>query len=296
MNGIIASLPKPFINDSFELFKKGIYDNEDINVFINQQRDFAFLFPRPVVDYSYYTPRVKRLDLQEYKKERLVTETRLQKVSYLFDDNLNYLEIGAGDGAFAEAVKSKWPSTTVTLVEPDLNTKNLRKGIIDSICFNNLEELYKDDQSKKYDIICLFHVLEHILDPVDFLKKIVRLMHQDSYIVIEVPSLYDPLIHLYSCEEYKNFYFQSQHPFIYSDKSIQRLLEFVHIKKNKVISYQRYGLENHLNWLINKKPGGNTQFKDIFCVANNAYIEDLEQCGFTDTVIFIGKSDMIDIK
>ncbi len=73
-------------------------------------------------------------------------------------------------------------------------------------------------------------------------------------------------------------------------------MEYNNFSAQHIISYQRYGLDNHLNWLINGKPGGNSTFFEVFLKSNKKYIQDLENCNITDTVIFIGKSEKSDIK
>ena len=136
----------------------------------------------------------------------------------------------------------------------------------------------------------MFHVLEHIIDPSAYLSTISQsLIKNDSLVIIEVPSLFDPLLSIYECESYKKFYFQSQHPYIYSNTSIVRLMERNGFVTKKVINYQRYGIENHLNWLANNSPGGSELFRNIFNKTNKSYITELEDFGKTDTVIWIGE-------
>lgn len=113
-------------------------------------------------------------------------------------------------------------------------------------------------------------------------------MYSDSLLIIEVPSLFDPLLSLYNCSSYRKFYFQNQHPFVYSKTSIVRLMEHNDFQTKEVINYQRYGLENHLNWIINNSPGGNRLFRKTFCETNKSYIDEIESKGKTDTVIFVG--------
>jgi hypothetical protein len=38
-------IPEPFKTDQVELLQEGIYDDPQINVYINKQKDFAFLCP-----------------------------------------------------------------------------------------------------------------------------------------------------------------------------------------------------------------------------------------------------------
>ena len=46
---------------------------------------------------------------------------------------------------------------------------------------------------KKYDVINLFDVLEHVYNPTELLKKCHRLLKSGGIIVIEAPNDYNPL-------------------------------------------------------------------------------------------------------
>ena len=150
--------------------------------------------------------------------------------------------------------------------------------------YESIDQVY----GQKFDIICLFHVLEHIINFKEFLYKIKSLLHEDSLLVIEVPSIEDPLLTLYQLEKYKNFYFQKQHPFIYSRVSLKRLMEYFGFSTEKIIPFQRYGLINHLNWIIKSSPGGNLLFQEIFKQSEISYILDIEEKSLTDSVIWLG--------
>lgn len=280
-------IPEPFDSDHFKLFQNGIYDDAGVNVYINQQCDFAFLHPKPQVDYIKYQPRVKKLGLEQYKKQKLVYIERFSKIRHLlFSDSFSLLEIGAGDGSFLKIVGEEFPKARLAAVETDTNTDSQREQICGLETHSNLEDVII--HNTKYDVICLFHVLEHIINPFIFLSKLKSLMHHNSIIIIEVPSLFDPLLTIYKSNSYRKFYFQAQHPYVYSNQSIVRLMKRNGFTTQEIINYQRYGLENHLNWLINNTPGGNDIFKDIFKCTNKNYINELEQCGKTDTVIYAG--------
>ena len=114
-------------------------------------------------------------------------------------------------------------------------------------------------------------------------------MHNNSVIIIEVPSLFDPLISIYNCQDYIKFYFQSQHPFIYSHSSLNKVLSFSGFCFESIISYQRYGLENHLQWMSNGCPGGNSDYEKLIHPIDDNYISILESSDKTDTVIWVGK-------
>ncbi len=105
--------------------------------------------------------------------------------------------------------------------------------------------------------------------------------------VIEVPSMDDPLISLYRSEPYRRFYFQRQHPYVYTLHSLARLLEHTPLEVERKIPHQRYGLENHLQWLADGTPGGNETYREIFGDREDEYMRALERFGRTDAVIFI---------
>jgi 2-polyprenyl-3-methyl-5-hydroxy-6-metoxy-1,4-benzoquinol methylase len=280
-------LPKPFEAEQFELFRKGISDDPTIDVYINAQSDFAFLHPTPRMNYEKYIPRVTKFGLHEYKKGLGILERRFDKIRHdLESGHRTLLEIGAGDGMFLKTVREHIPGLHLTAMDKDHNTLRSRTENSDEN-YDSLEELIRN--KKRYDVICLFHVLEHIEAPEKFLAEIKKMMPANGRLVIEVPSLSDPLFALYDSEAFSNFYFSSQHPYIYSSSSLQRLMEYSGFQTVEVLNFQRYGLENHLNWLSRAKPGGNKQFQKIFEGLDSEYIAALEQYGKTDTVLWVGK-------
>ena len=282
------NLPEPFNTDQVELFQEGIYDNPQLDVYINTQRDFAFLYPRPVVDYKGYLPRVKKLNLVKYKKQGSFYVRRYLKIKSFISNISNLLEIGTGDGSYLRVIKENHPAVDLSVVEIDISTLSQREEIENLKNYESIEEICKDNN--KYDAICLHHILEHIIDPSAYLSIIGQLLIKNhSLVIVEVPSLFDPLLSVYECESYKKFYFQSQHPYIYSNTSIVRFMESNGFVTKDVINYQRYGIENHLNWIVNNTPGGSEPFRNIFNKTNESYLAELEDLGKTDTVIWVGK-------
>lgn len=279
-------LTEPFCSDKFTLLQHGISDDPAIDVYVNAQKDFAFLHPAPRVDYSDYTPRVKKFGLTDYKKGLQVIQRRYDKIAHHINSGHgSLLEIGAGDGAFLKTVRAHWPHLHLTAIDRDQNTLASRAANSDEN-FDSPAELISG--GKTYDVICLFHVLEHILEPASFLADIRQLMATQSLLIIEVPSLLDPLLSLYQNKTFANFIFSSQHPYVYSPSSIERLMAANGFQATETVYFQRYGLENHLNWLTQAQPGGNKEFQLTFQDLEPAYRASLEQSGKTDTVIWVG--------
>ena len=138
----------------------------------------------------------------------------------------------------------------------------------------------------------MFHVFEHIKNPISFLDKCKTLLKDDGIILIEVPHSGDALIDIYNLNEYKDFVFQPMHPMVYNERSLDYVFSQVNLHKKQVIYYQRYGLDNHLAWLKNHKPGGDKLLEELFS-SDSEYKDTLTRIKKTDTIYYIaGKGNV----
>ena len=280
--------PVPFNEDSFKLFQQGVYDNDQITVWINEQHDFAYLDPQPTLDYEHYVPRYTKLKQQAYRRARTVERSRFNKIASWFRSDVGrVLEIGAGDGTFLKILEQECPNIQLACVEPDQSTISSRSQVKGLTDFRSFQEAAAS--GTLFDVICLFHVLEHVIDPGSFLNNLRQLTRPGGTAIIEVPSLFDPLLQVYECQSYKQFYFQCQHPYVYSNDSLPRLMTHHGFVTDQAIAYQRYGIDNHLHWLTKHEPGGNTALSDLFAKTTKPYLDDLEASGKTDTIIWVGR-------
>lgn len=214
---------------------------------------------------------------QESKK---LARGRYKIIKNYFKEAKSVLEIGSSTGAFLELLKDK----QCYGIEPADNNRLYSKKFVKKV-YSRISDIPKN---KTFDIICMFHVFEHIKNPFNFLQKCKAHLAKGSMVVIESPLIEDPLISLYSCKPFKNFYFQPMHPYIYSLKSLDYVFLKAGFLKKDVIFYQRYGLDNHLTWLSKGKPGGDNHFKDLF--GNNfEYKETLKNIKKTDTLFYIAQ-------
>ena len=119
------------------------------------------------------------------------------------------LEIGSGHG---EAIYNfDKIGFNVIGIEPDeQNVITINKKLKNSECIMEKAETFYFE--KKFDIIWINHVFEHLTKPIEFLKKLNNFLNETGYIFIEVPSV-----------ERKNDYrtFKSvPHAYNYSKKSL----------------------------------------------------------------------------
>jgi len=137
---------------------------------------------RSFFEKTYYF--VKRYTL--YKKEKLIYRFLKQKGTLL--------DIGAGTGDFLNyANKKKWKTTGI---EPNKKAKELarKKGVFIVESTSQLAE-------NSFDIITLWHVLEHIPNLENQLLELKRLCNPNGYIIVALPNYKS-----YDAKYYKEFW------------------------------------------------------------------------------------------
>ena len=209
-------------------------------------------------------------------------ETRYVDLMKWFEPKLSVLEVGAEKGGFLDRIAPIVGEITSVDTCPEY------VEILEAKGYSAYSEIWDVPQKKKFDRICMFSLLEHILDPQPFLARLYESLKPSGLMIIEIPSAKEPLISLYNIPDFKSFYFQAMHPYVYSVKAVRRVLEETGLKISEVKYKQRYGLANHLNWLRNGTPGGNEKLAAILSgAADQEYCHALELIGHTDSVYII---------
>jgi len=284
----VATLPAPLDQDTYHLHRRGIHDDPEIAVYVNAAEDFAFLYPQPASDYVAYQPRFEQLGLAAYRKTAQVAERRFEKVGPYLKGAASMLEIGAADGAFLEVVRRANPELTLACLETDRRTKASRDRLTSVRQYASFDEVIAD--GRRFDVVGFFHVLEHIVNPAEFLARCRAVLAPGGLVIIEVPSLDEPLLRLYRVPEYAAFFFQAQHPYVYSARSLRRVLEAHGFTVQATVPHQRYGLENHLTWLAERRPGGDERLRTVFAPLDEGYRHRLESEGLADAVIVVAQA------
>jgi 2-polyprenyl-3-methyl-5-hydroxy-6-metoxy-1,4-benzoquinol methylase len=138
------------------------------------------------------------------------------------------LDIGAGTGHFL--AKAKESGYTVLGLEPDEDARKvaLSESGVELRDLSLLHEL-----NEGFDIISMWHVLEHVYNLQPDLEKIVSLVNQDGVLIIAVPNYTSFDAQYY--KEYWAAYDVPRHLYHFSPKSIIPLVESKGLKFEKML-------------------------------------------------------------
>lgn len=225
----------------------------------------------------------KALDIEAWLKKTDWDDNR--RFQYLKSKlpNRSLLDFGCGAGGFL--LKAKELAAVVYGVELETHLSNYYQGCGLTV-FQRLSDIPNDISRDGYDIITMFHVLEHIPDPKSILSELSEMLASDGQMILEVPNANDVLLTLYQCEAFSHFTYWGCHLFLYTVKTLEMLFSQINLKVNYIKQIQRYPISNHLYWLANGKPGGHERWHfldspELHC----AYEKQLAAIGNCDTIL-----------
>ena len=184
---------------------------------------FAHKMPQKEVLEKYYSHGLFHDQINDhYNREFLRFSYKLslirckliKKEIMQFNGTPKVIDIGAGSARFGIAFKEFYKTAIYETVEPDSGAHNNYGDWVD--------QHYKDIadvHDKNYDLVVMNQVLEHLPDPIEFLKSVCKLLKDQGYIYIDVP--------------YKDFLFKPSvepHLLFWNHNSFSLLIELVGLK------------------------------------------------------------------
>lgn len=179
-------------------------------------------------------------------KERTVNANFLtvvnRKVGYLEatigkylkeNKDLKICDLGAGIGYMLKWAKEKYGHTRIFGVEPDIKLRRYAKNVFKI-------DLTKDfDDTQKYDLILMNHILEHAIDPIKELELAKSALTDKGKIYISSPVWMDSISFLDSGQE-GNFdkLFDEDHINCWTKEQLEYLFKQVGLKIEKKVLMQ----------------------------------------------------------
>ncbi len=216
----------------------------------------------------YGTSFNKLIDHAAIEAERRVTrfgDYGLNILSEASDRPLKILDVGGGYGFFGSALAKRSPRCEVTVMEPSHGRVETGKRLLlerfpdrELPIFTSelVDEKFVSENEGTFDVVTLWHVLEHLTNPVDFMSLLGRLVKPDGGIVcVEVPNLNDELRSL--SPAFNNRWFMVEHVSYFSPSCLKiASIKRGNFKSVNVHGYQRYGIFNYINWIAKNSPEG----------------------------------------
>ena len=186
------------------------------------------------------------------REEERDTDRRFEFLSPLVRGK-TYLDFGCGTGSVAREVTAV--AREVSIVEPNKNHREalLREGGM--VTYSSHSEI-----REPIDVISLFHVLEHLQDPIAILAELKGKLSTGGKLAIEVPNSNDALLSIYDSAPFRDFTFWSCHLFVFNTRTLSDVIARAGLKVDRIEQVQRYPLSNHLYWLAKGLPGGHDKW------------------------------------
>ncbi|HRZ30062.1 MAG TPA: class I SAM-dependent methyltransferase [Candidatus Paceibacterota bacterium] len=161
------------------------------------------------------------LDLSEAKASSRIRNSR-DRLSLLkrFLPTSNICDVGCGDGSFLVALRDMgykhcWG------IEPSTFGRDLAFKRQLDVIKGDIFELRKLNTSRKIEAITLFHVIEHLSDPIEALKILGKTLSHGGILVIETPDLEASI---QKVTDHCNPLVCDEHLFYWSKKSLHAII------------------------------------------------------------------------
>lgn len=199
------------------------YSKEEFTLLYDEDLDLLRTHPHPLQPETYYHSEhyISHSDQSNSFVDKLYSivktyslQNKIKLINFLSPSKGRLLDIGAGTGEFLlSAKKNSW---TISGVEPNALARN--NASLKSIqLHSSLHAL----SANTYDVITLWHVLEHLPDLNQTLAQITALLKHKGILIIAAPNFKS-----YDANHYKEFwaaYDVPRHFWHFSKTSIERL-------------------------------------------------------------------------
>jgi len=206
-----------------------------------------------------------------FEKATGIPKTRSSKLIEQFlnviklPDQGDLLDVGCGNGALLKSFSKFKPEWK--LAGSELSDKYFEE----ILQIDNVENVYScpiENIDRKFDVVTMLHLLEHISNPIDFLKKTRGLLNDNGILLIQLPNCFENPFDLLIADHCTHFYLEflkyvvvsAGYEIIFaSSECISKELTLVakigkqNIEKEPRTHNLKNILNNRIDWLIDFK-------------------------------------------
>jgi 2-polyprenyl-3-methyl-5-hydroxy-6-metoxy-1,4-benzoquinol methylase len=208
-----------FIKNDYEVVKC----NECNLIYVNPQPDDDLINQYYNENYGEFyicSPHKMKSKFRDSKRNI----NRLLKLNKL--PNAKFLDVGCSWGYTVKTAQDYgWDATGIDLSKKAINFAK------DNFEINvHLADIFQIEKQNYYDFITMYDVIEHIKDPVKYLKKVYSLLNNGGHLIIGTPDAG----HYKAKNKSWSDYIPPEHLFYFNPNTLRRICEmagFVFVKK-----------------------------------------------------------------
>lgn len=136
-------------------------------------------------------------------------------------------------------------------------------------------------QAGQVDFATSFQVIEHTLNPRQFLEDIRPLLSEDGVLYISTPNLNDILMTLLP-DDYPSFFYRVVHRWYFDAQSLAECARLAGYEVTDTHFVHRYPMGNALRWLRDLRPTGTVPMEGLDHCADQFWKGYLENSGTSD--------------
>ncbi|MEG4213940.1 class I SAM-dependent methyltransferase [Microcoleus sp. Pol14C6] len=274
--------------NSVELYYSRVRDRDDICVMKCQKSEVIFLTKSQHIDSLYYQNKPDLSYWSATSRKEAILKTfeddprRATQFGWAIE-NKKWLDFGTGAGGILDLLNEKAAETFAVEPQIKIATELINLGYQ---VWENIDQA----PNEYLDVITLFHVFEHLVEPIETMGIVKSKLKPNGIVIVEVPHAKDFLIDILDLDSFKRFTFWSEHLILHTRQSLETFLQASGFDRVDIQGFQRYPLANHLYWLSRGKPGGHKVWEYLRSEElDKAYGEMLNSLHRTDTLIAIAR-------
>ena len=209
--------------------KDYFFTQEDFNLVQCSACSFIYTNPVPGIDslFEYYNSpdysshKLKKANLFSfmYRAARKRNLKNKYRIVTKYTDEGNILDVGCGTGELLKYFREKgWKPTGIEPVDSarEFALENYKLNVYPENELNHFED-------EKFDVITLWHVLEHVYNLNERLEQLKKILRPNGYLFIAVPNIesYDSIHY----GKYWSALDVPRHLYHFSNKTLKKLLD-----------------------------------------------------------------------
>lgn len=269
---------------------------EKYNVFHCKNCEINFI--DNVLENDYYNSKTYRLDYNNslnvadfYKEYDAIDTSKIAKIGLQNLRNKVVADFGTAAGTFLAAICNI--AKTTIAIEPSLHFhENLQKS--NKYVFSYGKNLVEN--GIKIDVATSFDVIEHVSEPIIYLKEIYDSLNEDGILYLKTPNFNDILQKLLP-DIFEAFNYRTAHLFYFNENSMKIALEKSGFIDFNISFTHDLDMSNLALWLRDKKPTGLNKLEIFDEEFNSFYKKYTERKGLASHIwVMARKIDKANVK